>query len=147
MTPERRLEVIEANDVVGGDYIFHTDVATTDRGRVSWQCGRGADSLAFWALWKNNGAEGLGTFVDRLFTLRDEAVRWIQQQPRLELVSNPTYLNICVRILPPDTADFDAHWSRKAREELIADNCAMVNFARDSKGSFLRLILDRIHLP
>ncbi len=138
LTRQRGL-LLEANDVVGGDYIFHSDEVTEDRGRLSWQCGRGPDALSFWTLWKNLGSEALGGFVDRLFSLRSECVSWIQSQPRLELVANPEYLNICVRVHAPNEMDPD--WSKQIREKLKSENFALVNFSKDSHGTFLRLIL------
>jgi glutamate/tyrosine decarboxylase-like PLP-dependent enzyme/quercetin dioxygenase-like cupin family protein len=131
--------LLEANDVAGGDYIFHTNEVMQDRGRLSWQCGRGADALSFWTLWKSHGTSGLGTFVDRLFTLRDECVAWIRDQPRLELIADPSYLNVCVRVRPP--SGDDPNWSKKVRERLRDDDLAFVNFSGNKQGSFLRLIL------
>lgn len=132
--------LLEANDVAGGDYIFHTSEISQDRGRLSWQCGRPPDALSFWTLWKSQGTAGLGAFVDRQLRLREDCARWIQTQERLEIVGAPTYLNLCVRVLPPAGAQADPNWSKWTREQLKLESLAMVNFAQDQQGTFLRLI-------
>lgn len=135
--------LLEANDVSGGDYIFHE--GNLDRGRLSWQCGRRADAVSFWTIWKSVGTLGLDHFVDRLLGVRDEALNWIRSQPRLELVSQPEFLNLCVRISPPGASP-DAQWSKTVRAALIDSNKAMVNYSSDARGPFLRLILAHPYL-
>lgn len=133
--------LLAANDVSGGDYIFHASETTPDRGRLSWQCGRGADALNFWAIWKNLGSRGLGEFVDRLFAVREQSVKWIQTQSGLQLLHDPAYLNICVRVKAPPGVRDAKSWSRHVRERLKEENLALVNFSSDAEGPFLRLIL------
>lgn len=135
--------LFEANDVSGGDYIFHE--GNLDRGRLSWQCGRRAEATSFWTIWKNVGTAGLGLFVDRLISVRDQSLQWIQTQPRLELVSQPEFLNVCIRVSPPDLST-DPEWSKKVRTALINNNKAMVNYSSDERGPFLRLILAHPYL-
>ena len=132
--------LLEANDVSGGEYLFHQDDATIDRGKASWQCGRKADATSFWTIWKSLGTEGLGKFVDRLLEVRDQTLSWIPHEPRLELIANPDFLNICVRIAPPAGRN-KADWSRHVREVLKEKNLAMVNYSTNEDGHFLRLIL------
>ena len=132
--------LVEANDVSGGEYLFHFDDLSQDLGKKSWQCGRKADALSFWAIWKSLGTQGIGLFIDRLLDLKNEILAWIATQPRLELVANPEYLNICVRIHPADNLK-NPDWSKVVREKLIHKNLAFVNYSSDSQGSFLRLIL------
>jgi glutamate/tyrosine decarboxylase-like PLP-dependent enzyme/mannose-6-phosphate isomerase-like protein (cupin superfamily) len=138
--------LLEANDVSGAEYLFHSDDATIDRGRLSWQCGRKADALSFWAIWKSLGTSGLGEVVDQLIAIRDETLDWIKTQPRLALVSIPDFLNVCIRILPPQEKSNSHDWSRKVREVLRENNFAFVNFSSDESGSFLRLILAHPYL-
>jgi glutamate/tyrosine decarboxylase-like PLP-dependent enzyme len=135
--------LLAANDVAGGDYLFHDDVRieSLNRGQMSWQCGRGPDAVGLWAVWKNLGAEGIGDFVDRLLEVRDESLRWIAEQPRLQLVAEPQFLNVCVRILPPAGRAPDPNWSEQVRSQMRASQRAMVNYSKNSSGSFLRLIL------
>jgi glutamate/tyrosine decarboxylase-like PLP-dependent enzyme len=133
--------LLAANDVSGGDYLFHSEDTEVDRGKLSWQCGRGADSLSFWAIWKNVGTTGLGEFVDRLINIREQATAWIKTEPRLEIVAHPTYLNICLRVQPPLAQAHAKNWSKLVREKLKTQNLAMVNYSSNEEGDFLRLIL------
>jgi glutamate/tyrosine decarboxylase-like PLP-dependent enzyme/quercetin dioxygenase-like cupin family protein len=133
--------LLEANDVSGGDYLFHSDDPNLDRGKATWQCGRRADALSFWAIWKSLGTEGLGQFVDHLLQVKQEVTSWIHDQPRLELVGDAPYLNICVRVQSHLGAQENADWSKQVRESLKDNNLAFVNFSADEKGPFLRLIL------
>lgn len=138
--------LLEANDVSGGDYLFHSENPTLDRGKFSWQCGRKADAVSFWTIWKNTGTVGLGSFVDRLGAVRDEILPWIENQSRLKLISKPEYLNVCIRITPPNNSADPKNWSQKVREVLKEKNLAMVNYSTDQEGTFLRLILAHPYL-
>ena len=142
--------LLSANDVSGGDYLFHSGDQALDRGRLSWQCGRRADAASFWAIWKSLGTDGLGEFVDRLVQIREETQEWIKNQDRLELVAEPEYLNICVRVLPPtqvpNSGWSNSGWSKYVREQLKDQDQAMVNFSTNEDGSFLRLILAHPYL-
>jgi glutamate/tyrosine decarboxylase-like PLP-dependent enzyme/quercetin dioxygenase-like cupin family protein len=142
---KHRTILLEANDVAGGDYLFHSENPDFDRGRLSWQCGRKADALSFWAIWKSLGTTGLGDFVDRLVGIREETLAWIGSQDRLELVAMPDYLNICVRILPPN-GEQNPNWSKLVRERMKEQDQAMVNYSTDDAGTFLRLILAHPYL-
>lgn len=136
--------LLQANDVSGGDYLFHSDDPALDRGKLSWQCGRKADAASFWTIWKSLGTEGLGDFVDHLVGLRDEILPWIKSQERLQLVADPEYLNVCVRVHPRGRKDAD--WSKTVRERLKEQDLAFVNYSANKDGSFLRLILAHPYL-
>lgn len=145
--------LLDANDVHGGEYLFHElsgggsgDVSSReyDRGRVSWQCGRRPEIISFWGLWKKLGTKGLGDIVDTKMELRDHVVKWIERQKGLKLIQEPPYLNICVQVLKPQDGKFasDKDWSRKVRNVLKRENKALVNFSTTENGTtFLRLIL------
>ena len=132
--------LLAANDVSGAEYLFHEET-TIDRGRLSWQCGRKADAMSFWTIWKNVGTAGLGAVVDRFCDIRDQTMKWVADHPRLEVIAQPEYLNICLRVSPPPQHSGDSDWSRKVREVLKERNLAMVNYSSNAEGSFLRLIL------
>lgn len=136
--------LMQANDVSGGAYLFHSDDPALDRGKLSWQCGRKADAASFWTIWKSLGTEGLGDFVDHLVGLRDEVLPWIKAQERLQLVADPEFLNICVRVHPQGRKDAD--WSKTVREKLKEQDLAFVNYSANKDGSFLRLILAHPYL-
>ncbi len=130
-----------ANDVSGAEYLFHDEV-NIDSGKLSWQCGRRADVVSFWSIWKSKGSQGLGEFVDRMLELRTKTVVRIAQHPRLRLLHDPEYLNICVQVLPPKGGGDAKTWSKKVREKMRDQDLAMVNYSTDKDGTtFLRMIL------
>ncbi len=131
--------LLEANDVSGGDYLFHQDEPIWDLGKKSWQCGRRPEAFLFWILWKTHGANGFQEMIERLISVRDQSVTWIKKQGRLELVADPQFLNVCVRVVPPNQK-VDPSWSKRVRNTLRDQDIAFVNFSTDEKGSFLRLI-------
>lgn len=135
--------LLAANDVSGADYLFHDNNDVIDRGRMSWQCGRQAEVLSFWTIWKSAGTANLGLFVDRLMSVQSESAAWIQTQNRLKLLWQPEFLNICVQVLPPTGSTADAKtWATHVRNELKQKNLAMVNYSVSPDGlTFLRLIL------
>lgn len=134
--------LLSANDVSGADYLFHDNNEEIDRGKMSWQCGRGADAFSFWTIWKSLGTEGLGQFVDRLLAIRQEVESYIQKEPRLNILGTPEYLNLCVRVTPPsDKLHAAADWAKLVREQLKTEQKVFVNFSTDKQGTFLRLIL------
>lgn len=139
--------LLAANDVSGADYLFHDSETEIDRGKMSWQCGRGADALSFWTIWKSLGTQGLGQFVDRLLKIRKEVEDFIKTAPRLNVIGSPEYLNLCVRITPPsDKLYAAADWAKIVREQLKTEHKAFVNFSTDKQGTFLRFILSHPEL-
>jgi glutamate/tyrosine decarboxylase-like PLP-dependent enzyme/quercetin dioxygenase-like cupin family protein len=133
--------LLAANDVSGAEYLFHSDDPTADRGKLSWQCGRRADAVSFWAIWKSLGTEGMGQCTDGLLEIRDQVLAWAETQPRLQLVAKPDFLNVCYRIAPPAGRGHDPQWSKHVRETLKMRDLALVNYSANADGSFLRLIL------
>jgi glutamate/tyrosine decarboxylase-like PLP-dependent enzyme len=132
----------EANDVAA-TYLFHDDEGGGDRGRLSWQCGRPADAFGFWSIWKRYGSDGFAALVDRQLALRGDFVRLLAESgPRIKLLHDPQFLNVCVQVLPPSGSQDAAGWSRHVRQSLLESDRAMINFSVDSHGvSFLRFIL------
>ncbi len=132
----------EANNVAA-DYLFHDEDSTPDRGKLSWQCGRSADAFAFWSIWKRYGTDGIENFIDRQFDLKNKFVESIKNTPRLKLLHNPEFLNVCVQVLPPEGSEQDSiNWSKRVRETLRSENKAMINYSTTAEGlTFLRFIL------
>jgi glutamate/tyrosine decarboxylase-like PLP-dependent enzyme len=146
LTPHRTI-LQESNDVTGADYLFHEEGEVKDRGRMSWQCGRQADVFSFWALWKKYGSGGFARFIDRQMQLKNDFVAYLKTQDRCVLLKEPTFLNVCVQIVPPRTGVDKNTWSRKVRDRLKEKNLAMVNYSTDENGmTFLRFILAHPHL-
>lgn len=141
LTQQRGI-LLEANDVSGADYLFHDNDDDIDRGKMSWQCGRGADAFSFWTIWKSLGTSGLGGFVEQLLQIRKEVESFITTENRLSIVGKPEYLNLCVRVSPPEHKSYAApDWAKIIREQLKSEHKAFVNFSTDEKGTFIRFIL------
>lgn len=139
--------LLSANDVSGADYLFHDNDDEIDRGKMSWQCGRGADAFSFWTIWKSLGTAGLGKFVDDLLKIQKDVQSFIKTESRLNIVGEPEYLNLCVRITPPADKLFEAaNWAKIIREQLKQEQKAFVNFSSDKQGTFLRFILSHPEL-
>jgi glutamate/tyrosine decarboxylase-like PLP-dependent enzyme len=130
----------EANDVFGGQYLFHDNSSDIDRGRLSWQCGRRPDFFSFWAIWKSVGSIGLGDFVDKLYKIRDDVIDWIKDNPRIVIIKKPEYLNLCLKIKPPTEEYNESDWSKKVRNFLLEKNISMINYSKSGEDYFLRLI-------
>ncbi len=131
----------ESNDVSGADYLFHQE-GTSDLGRLSWQCGKRADAVSFWSIWKRYGTDGMAAFVDRQLSVRNDVLSYIRTQPRLRMAHTPSFLNLCVYVEPPGQGSADPSFCIRLRQELIDRNIAMINYSIDKQGqSFLRLIL------
>lgn len=124
----------------GADYIFHaSDAGSWDLGPSSLQCGRKADAIKVWFAWRALGDEGLENYVDTLFANAQTAATLIKQTAGLELVCEPTSLNVCFRVKrPPQMAS--SQWHRSMREHLMKKGLAMVNMATRKDDSFIRLI-------
>jgi len=124
----------------GADYIFHaSDAGSWDLGPSSLQCGRKADAIKVWFAWRALGDEGLETYVDTLFENAQTAATLIKQTAGLELVCEPTSLNVCFRVKRPHHVP-SAQWHRLLREQLMKKGQAMVNMATRKDDSFIRLI-------
>lgn len=124
----------------GADYIFHaSDAGSWDLGPSSLQCGRKADAIKVWFAWRALGDDGLEAYVDNLFSNAQTAARLVKQTAGLELVIEPTSLNVCFRVKRPQHIA-SSHWHRMLREHLMKKGQAMVNMATRKDDSFIRLI-------
>lgn len=124
----------------GADYIFHaSDAGSWDLGPSSLQCGRKADAIKVWFAWRAMGDEGLENYVNTLFTHAQTAATLIKQTAGLELVCEPTSLNVCFRVKRPQHLP-SSQWHRSLREHLMKKGQAMVNMATRKDDSFIRLI-------
>jgi glutamate/tyrosine decarboxylase-like PLP-dependent enzyme len=127
----------------GGEpaYLFHDGAdPSLDLGRRSLQCGRRADALKLWMIWKHLGDRGLAARVERLFELVDHATEIVRRHPRLELMAEPEFLNLCFRYSPGDGSDPNAV-NRRLRERIRRRGEAMVNFAHLGNDLAIRLVI------
>ena len=78
-------------------YLFHKDTSEIDLGRYSLQCGRRNDSLKLWIAWREIGDSGWADMVERYCDLADNLEQMIKQHPKLEMMSEREWANICFR--------------------------------------------------
>lgn len=134
----------ESHDGGGNTYIFHDyENKSYDTGPQSLQCGRRVDSLKLWLSWRALGDEGYEKLMDQHFDFAKRLTNYINQNDRLKLFFEPTFLNICFQVLPQkqtnqkETNDLNL----KLRERLLKDGRFMVNFSWDNDTPFFRLVI------
>lgn len=126
----------------GAEYLFHDyENSDWDTGTYSLQCGRRADILKFWLLWRAHGTTGLEKRTDHLFSLAEYAKELVVNGPRFKLLF-ANYLNLCFQVIPPEGSSLNINdYTLKVREALIKEGKAMVNYAERADGTiFFRLV-------
>lgn len=125
----------------GSEYLFHEyDNSEWDTGTYSLQCGRRADVLKFWLLWRLHGTEGLINRTEHLFDLAQYAKSEILKNPRFKLV-HANYLNVCFQVHARHDQENINSFTLKVRKALVKDGKAMVNYAQRPDGTiFFRLV-------
>ena len=78
-------------------YLFHEDTKDVDLGRFSLQCGRRNDSLKLWIAWREIGDQGWAEMVEKYCELSDYLQAAVQSHPKLEMMSERSWSNICFR--------------------------------------------------
>lgn len=125
----------------GNNYLFHDGQENTlDLGPSSLQCGRRVDALKVWLSWRAMGDEGFEKLVDSLYSRSLWMAAEIKKRPNLQLIYEPTSLNICFRY--KTKRKYLANLAvRPIRDDLIARGEAMINWSSRSGESFLRFIV------
>lgn len=125
----------------GAEYLFHDyENSEWDTGTYSLQCGRRADALKLWMLWRFYGTEGLIKRTDHLLDLAAYAEAEIKNDSRFELIHSH-YLNVCFQVKPRHKQENINSFTLKIREKLIQEGRAMVNYAKRADGTiFFRLV-------
>jgi glutamate/tyrosine decarboxylase-like PLP-dependent enzyme len=127
------------------DYLFHEDENSAyDLGHHSFQCGRKVDALKLWLAWKYYGRSGYEARVDRLFEMAQYATDVIRNCETLELMVEPSFLNICFRYRPGDRTLSDAvldQMNLDIRNKLIYTGQALVNHAKYQGKVAIRFVL------
>jgi sulfinoalanine decarboxylase/sulfinoalanine decarboxylase/aspartate 1-decarboxylase len=95
------------------NYLFQADEEELNPGTRSLQCGRRADGLKLWAIWKRLGDRGLDTRMTYILDLARTAARFIDSDPDLELVSQPQTVNVCFRIRGVPSAELCDYLDQK----------------------------------
>lgn len=125
----------------GAEYLFHEyDNSEWDTGTYSLQCGRRADALKFWLLWRLHGTEGLINRTEHLFDLAEYATKEIAANPRFKLIHSH-YLNVCFQVHARHDQENINSFTLRVRKALVKEGRAMVNYAQRADGTiFFRLV-------
>ncbi|KAM6994143.1 cysteine sulfinic acid decarboxylase isoform 3-T4 [Passerculus sandwichensis] len=89
---------------VGASYLFQRDKfydVSLDTGDKSPQCGRRADGLKLWILWKAVGTRGLAQRVERAFGASRYLLEQVKRREGFQLVMEPEFINLCFWFIPP----------------------------------------------
>jgi glutamate/tyrosine decarboxylase-like PLP-dependent enzyme len=122
------------------EYILHdVEEGAFDRGRASLQCGRRADAVKLWLMWRQQGDRGFARRIEHLFALAGHAQRRITRESALELVAPVQSLNVCFRHVAPGREDLDA-FNLDLRESLRRSGAAFVNHSEVRGVRAIRLV-------
>ncbi|WP_287357730.1 pyridoxal-dependent decarboxylase [Moorena sp. SIO3B2] len=138
-------QYLEACSSQGTHYIFHDDEDSSyNLGAMSLQCGRKVDALKLWLAWKYYGKSGYEARVDRLFELASYAADYIRSCEKLQLIVQPTFLNICFRYNPRDNSLSNHGLDQlnlEIRDQLMRSGQALVNYSHYQEQILIRFIL------
>lgn len=125
----------------GSEYLFHEyDNSEWDTGTYSLQCGRRADILKFWLLWRAHGTDGLIKRTEHLFELAKFAKDEISSNSRFKLI-HAHYLNVCFQVHARHDQENINSFTLKVRKAMVKEGRAMVNYAQRADGTiFFRLV-------
>jgi len=96
--------LLQAAHGCGASYLFQNDKfydASFDFGDRHVQCGRRADVVKFWYMWKAKGTRGLEAHVDRVFALSRYFTDLIRTRDGWNLLVESECINVCFRYIPP----------------------------------------------
>lgn len=147
--------ILSACHSASAQYLFQKDKfydTQYDTGDKHIQCGRRADVLKFWFMWKAKGTAGLEEHIDTVFDNADYFTEQIKKRDGFEMVlRNPECTNVCFWYIPPslrgqeNQPDFNERLHKvapKIKERMIKEGSMMVTYQplRDHPN-FFRLVL------
>jgi len=142
----KRAGILRATTRGGGaEYLFHDeDRFEWDTGTYSLQCGRRADSLKLWFLWRMYGTDGLIKRTEYLMDLAQYAKEEVVKRKKFKLY-HAHFLNVCFQVVPPEGQCIN-EYTQAIRQRVVTKGLAMVNYAERPDGTiFFRLVLPNYH--
>jgi len=121
-------------------YLFHSEAANDDLGRYSLQCARRNDALKLWIEWRVRGDAGWAAMVDQHMADADHLQALIEEHPRLEMVSDRMWTNVCFRYTSTDAEDLNSV-NAEIRHRLIQEGSFMVSRSNIGDDVILRMVL------
>jgi glutamate/tyrosine decarboxylase-like PLP-dependent enzyme len=133
--------LFQANAGGGNKYLFHeNENADFDTGQMSLQCGRKVDCLKLWFSWQMMGDEGWRNLVEDQLDKRNYFHEQILKNPRLKMLHDPEYLNLCFQVIPKDETQDINQYNLELRYEIIKEGKMMINFSSDKGRIFFRMV-------
>lgn len=134
-------------------YLFQPDKfydTSFDSGDKHVQCGRRADVLKFWFMWKAKGKLGLERHVEKVFDLARYFAEYIKCREGFRLMLDPECTNVCFWYVPPSLRNLPAAQLSKPlhevapvlKERMVRKGSMMITY-QSIKGlpNFFRLVL------
>lgn len=141
-------------------YLFQKDKfydTKYDTGDKHIQCGRRADVLKFWFMWRAKGSDGLEAHVDQVFANAEYFTEEIKKRTDFEMVlDRPECTNICFWYIPPRLQkmqrndDFEQEIHKvapKIKERMMKQGNMMITYQPLRKTTnFFRLVMQNSSL-
>ncbi|CAL7942271.1 unnamed protein product [Xylocopa violacea] len=113
--------LLQAAHGSNASYLFQPDKfydTSFDSGDKHIQCGRRADVLKFWFMWKAKGTQGLEKHVDRVFELSRYFTDYISCREGFKLVLEPECTNVCFWYVPPSKRHLEGEELSKVLQKI-----------------------------
>lgn len=149
-------DILQQAHSANATYLFQKDKfydTQYDTGDKHIQCGRRADVLKFWFMWRAKGSAGLEAHVNKNFANAEYFTDQIRARPDFELtLKQPECTNICFWYIPPslmnvprDSAEFKQKIHKvapKIKERMMKEGNMMITYQPiHEKPNFFRLVL------
>ncbi|XP_022904309.1 cysteine sulfinic acid decarboxylase [Onthophagus taurus] len=135
-------------------YLFQKDKfydTSYDTGDKHVQCGRRADVLKFWYMWKAKGTHGLTRHVEKVFDNAEYFTKTIKSKENFKMVlEEPECTNVCFWYVPPSLLgkenedDYEEKLHKiapKIKERMMKDGSMMVTYqAQKDWPNFFRIV-------
>ncbi|KAF7417691.1 hypothetical protein HZH68_000344 [Vespula germanica] len=138
--------LLESAHASKASYLFQPDKfydTSYDSGDKHIQCGRRADVLKFWFMWKAKGTNGFEKHVDRVFELSRYFTDYIRQRKGWKLILEPECTNVCFWYTPP----LKRHLKDEELSNLLHKIAPIIKERMVRKGSMLITYQSLHNLP
>lgn len=132
----RHEKLLESAHSSKASYLFQPDKfydTSYDSGDKHVQCGRRADVLKFWLMWKAKGTSGLAKHVEKVFRLSEYFTNLVRHRPGWTLLLEPECTNVCFWYVP----ESKRHLKGEERAEALNKLAPMVKERMVRSGSML----------
>lgn len=148
--------MLQACHSANATYLFQKDKfydTQYDTGDKHIQCGRRADVLKFWFMWRAKGSAGFEAHVNKLFENAEYFTEQIRNRSDFEMViDRPECTNICFRYVPPslqqlsrDSEEYKLAVHKvapKIKERMMKEGNMMITYQPlREKSNFFRLVM------